>query len=130
MLAMQLQCAMIYVKDLPRMRDFYTKLFGAGPVNREWTDVYAQFETGGARFALHAIPAEIAAQIEISTPPKPRERSPVKLAFHVGDAIAEKQRLESMGVTTILRPWQNLSESCDAVDPEGNIFQISSAGEV
>jgi len=24
------------------------------------------------------------------------------------------------------RPWQNPEESCEGIDPEGNIFQISS----
>jgi len=30
-----------------------------------------------------------------------------------------------MGVTMLQRPWQNPVESCDGVDPEGNVFQIA-----
>ena len=125
--AMRLACAMIYVKDLPRMKEFYQQMLGAQPVNTEWKDSWALFDTGGSRFALHAIPAEVAQNIEISSPPKPRETSPVKLIFAVDDVPAERNRLKAMGIAMLQRPWQNAAEECEGVDPEGNIFQISSA---
>lgn len=117
---------MIYVKDLPRMKDFYQQMLSAEPVNTEWTDSWALFDTGGMRFALHAIPAEIALDIEVSSPPKLRENNPVKLIFAVDNVPAERNRLEAMGVTMLRRPWQNAAQECEGVDPEGNIFQISS----
>jgi catechol 2,3-dioxygenase-like lactoylglutathione lyase family enzyme len=123
---MRLSCAMIYVKHLPAMKEFYSEMLGSKPVNQEWTDSWAEFDTGGARFALHAIPAEIAQGIEISSPPRPRERNPMKLIFRVEDVRAERARLKSLGITMLDRPWQNPAESCEGIDPEGNIFQISS----
>ena len=108
------------------MKDFYEQMLGAQPVNTEWIDSWALFDVGGARFALHAIPAEIARNIEISSPPKARETSPVKLIFAVDDVPAERSRLEAMGITLLQRPWQNAAEECEGIDPEGNIFQISS----
>ncbi len=54
-----------------------------------------------------------------------REKSPVKLVFAVADIPAERARLEAMGVTTLQPSWQEPGESCDCVDPEGNIFQIA-----
>ena len=119
---------MIYVKDLERMKQFYGDLLGAKPTNQDWTGVWATFDTGGARFALHAIPAEIAKHIEIASPPTPRENDPVKLIFEVKDVESERARLESLGITVIRRPWQCPGEACDAVDPEGNIFQICAPG--
>jgi catechol 2,3-dioxygenase-like lactoylglutathione lyase family enzyme len=116
---------MLYVKDLPRMRDFYQQMLGAEPINTEWKDTWALFEAGGVRFALHAIPSGIAESIAISSPPEPRETSPVKLLFAVANVPAERGRLESLGITMLQRPWQD-SDQCDGVDPEGNIFQISS----
>jgi len=124
---MRLKSAMIYVRDLPRMRAFYGQMLGAAPVNTEWTDRYALFEAGGADFALHAIPGESADRAETASPPRPRETSPVKLTFAVDDARVERARLEAMGVTIIQRPWQKPDEACDGVDPEGNIFQIIAA---
>jgi len=123
---MRLACAMLYVKDLPRMRNFYQQMLGAESLHTEWTDTWALFDAGdGVRFALHAIPAGIAESISISSPPEPRESSPVKLIFAVDNVPEERQRLEALGITMLQRPWQG-SDQCDGIDPEGNIFQISS----
>ncbi len=108
------------------MRNFYQQMLRAQPVNTEWMDSWALFDAGGVRFALHAIPTEIAQNIEISSPPEPRESSPVKLIFAVDSVPEERDRLKAVGVTMLHRPWQNTAEECEGVDPEGNIFQISS----
>lgn len=121
---MRFSCAMLYVKDLPRMHDFYSELFGAKPVNTRWTDSWARFDLGGgASFALHAIPSDIAREIQVSD--VPREKSAAKFIFEVDDVAGERLRLESLKVRIMSRPWQEPSESFEAVDPEGNIFQIS-----
>jgi len=126
---MQLRSAILYVKDLERMKRFYGEMLGASPTNQGWTDRWATFETGGACFSLHAIPAEIANRIEIESPPVPREEHSVKLIFETKDVELERARLESLGIQVLRRPWQKPGEACDAVDPEGNIFQIRGPGE-
>jgi predicted enzyme related to lactoylglutathione lyase len=83
-----------------------------------------EFEAGATKFALHAIPSEIADQIEISVPARPREKNPIKLSFEVDDVASERHRLESLGVSIVQRPWG----SYDGIDPEGNIFGIYSVG--
>ena len=125
---MQLRGAIIYVKDLERMTFFYSQMLGASPSNQVWTDAWATFETGGARFSLHAIPADIAKSIVVESPPIPREQQAVKLIFEVKDVESARARLESLGVQLLPRPWQKRGEACDAVDPEGNVFQICSSG--
>ena len=124
---MRLRGAMLYVKDLQGMKQFYADVLGVGPSNQDSPDVWATFDTNGVRFALHAIPAQIAKAIEITSPPAPRETDPVKLIFEVKDVESERMRLEALGITTLRRPWQELGEACDAVDPEGNVFQICCA---
>jgi len=124
---MKLGSAVLYVKDLERMKRFYTEILGTNPTNQAFTDVWATFETGGARFALHAVPAEIAKNIEIKSPPIPRAEDPLKLIFEVDDVESERARLESFGIEVLRRHWQKPGESCDAVDPEGNVFQICSS---
>jgi len=42
----------------------------------------------------------------------------------VDDVASERQRLESLGVSIVQRPWG----SYDGIDPEGNIFEICSVG--
>jgi catechol 2,3-dioxygenase-like lactoylglutathione lyase family enzyme len=117
---MQLSAAMIYVKDLPRMRTFYSDLLAMKPTSDTWTESWTEFDAGGMRFALHAIPEEIASQIEITSPPRVRGQNPVKLIFDVDDLEAERARLESLGVMLLERPWG----AWDGVDPEGNVFGL------
>ena len=78
------------------MKEFYDRVFRAQPVNTESTDTWALFDCVGARFALHAIPAESAREVDISSPPAARESSPVKLVFAVDDISSEAG---SAGVT-------------------------------
>lgn len=125
---MQLRGAMLYVRDLERMKRFYGDLLGIQATNQNWTNVWATFDTGDVRFALHAIPAGIAETIEIASPPVPREQEPVKLIFEVTDVEGERERLESLGVQILRRPWQQPGVAFDAVDPEGNIFELCSSG--
>lgn len=123
--SMRLQSALVFVKDLERMKQFYAGMLGVQPADHN--AAWAAFDTGGARFALHAIPAEIAQHIQIASPPLPREQAPVKLIFEVPDVESARARLESLGAKTLRRPWQQPGEACDAVDPEGNVFQICSS---
>ena len=123
---MQLRGAMLYVKDLEPMKRFYGEVLGMQPT-QESTNVCVTFDDGEIRFMLHAIPASIAEKIEIASPPQPRENHPVKLIFAVSDVEGARQRLESLGVQTLRRPWQKPGEACDALDPEGNIFQLCSS---
>ena len=120
---MRLSRAMIYVKDIDRMIAFYANTMGLKSIEATRMENWVEFEAGGIRFALHAIPPEAADQIEISSPPLPRENNPVKLSFDVDDVDRERRRLESLGVPMIARPWG----SYDGVDPEGNVFGICSA---
>lgn len=124
---MQLRSAMLYVKDLERMKRFYGEMLAAEPADQDSNGVFVAFKTGSIRFALHAIPPDIAKNIEIEFPPTLREENPVKLIFEVKDVESERARLESLGIQTLRRPWQKPGEACDVVDPEGNVFQISSS---
>ena len=105
------------------MRSFYSELFGAKAVNTEWADAWARFDLEGTSFALHAIPADIADQLQVLS--VPRENAPVKFIFQVSDIAEQRRRFESLAIPMTQHAWQDPSESFDAVDPEGNIFQIS-----
>jgi hypothetical protein len=57
-------------------KQFYGDMPGFKPTNQEWTDVWASFDAGDFQIALHAIPADIARHIQISSPPaSTQERS-------------------------------------------------------
>jgi catechol 2,3-dioxygenase-like lactoylglutathione lyase family enzyme len=117
---MRMSSAMVFVKDLERMADFYSHALGLKPIKESRTEAWAEFEAGGIRFALHTIPANIAKHIEIAQPPRAREDNPIKLTFEVDDLAAARTQLQSLGAMIIDRSWG----TCDVIDPEGNVFQI------
>jgi len=106
-----------------RMAAFYEVSLGLKPIQETRMDTWVEFDTGGSCFSLHAIPATIASQIEVPSPPQPRESSPVKLFFEAEDLEMEVSRLTTLGVPVLQRPWGTF----DGIDPEGNIFQITSS---
>ncbi len=116
---MQLASALLYVKDLARLTAFYRELLGAAPVNE--AAGWVEFRAGLATLMLHEIPSAVADQIVITTPPEPREETPLKLIFAVPDLAAERTRLAAAGIDLVERP----GGSCDGMDPEGNIFTIT-----
>ena len=83
-----MRLAMLFVKDLPRMAAFYSEVLGL-PLKSQ-SETWVEFEG----FALHAIPAAIAAEIEILSPPAAREEMPFKPVFEVEDVAAEIERLD------------------------------------
>ena len=121
---MRLNGAILFVKDLAGMTAFYREVLGLDPVEDTQPEDWVEFRDGGAaRFALHAIPAGIAAGIRIESPPRPREQSAAKLTFDVQDVEATLAKLEALGLPLLRRPWGAI----DAVDPEGNVFAVRAA---
>lgn len=116
---MQLASALVYGKDLTQLTAFYRELLGTAPVRE--AAVWVEFRAGSATLVLHTIPSPVADQIVITTPPEPREETPIKLIFAVPDLAAERVRLAAAGINLVERPWG----SCDGMDPEGNIFSIT-----
>ena len=78
----------------------------------------------GARLALHAIPPEMASQIEITDPPEMRSETPIKLIFRTGGLDEVCSRLQSLG-GAVLAPRPPGSR--DAVDPEENVLKLERA---
>jgi catechol 2,3-dioxygenase-like lactoylglutathione lyase family enzyme len=118
---MRLERAMLFVVDLARMEAFYRDVMGLTPFGATRHPDWVEFETqGGAPFALHAIPAHLAAGVEVPSPPVPREQGSCKLTFVTDDLAAERARLERLGVMILDRPWGDW----DVVDPEGNVLGV------
>lgn len=118
---MRLEYAILFVKDIDRLADFYTAL-GLQPRPETRTPTWVEFTAG---LALHAVPAGIASGIEVTDPPAPREETPIKLIFAVDELQAQCEKLEAAGISLTRRPWG----ACDVVDPEGNIFQLCAPPE-
>lgn len=117
---MHLAQALLFVADVPRMQAFYEGVLGLAVVSAE--PGYVQLGTG-AILALHAIPPEYLPVI--ASPPVEREDGVIKLGFHVDDVDAERARLVGLGVTMReTKRWGGIA-FCDGIDPEGNVFQLT-----
>jgi catechol 2,3-dioxygenase-like lactoylglutathione lyase family enzyme len=114
---------MLFVKDFERMTAFYRDILALQPIAATRLDNWIEFEGDGGRFQLHAIPAAVAASIQIDSPPRPREQGGVKLTFAVRDVTSTLEKIGAMGLPLLHRPWGDT----DAVDPEGNVFGLRSA---
>ncbi len=120
---MRLTKVLVFVKDLARMRAFYEGVLGLAVVEEREDNV--RLDAGGALILLHAIPAQHAAGIQISDPPKPRSETPLKLIFEVDDVAATRAKLLDAGAQTRdLVQHDDGHASCDCLDLEGNVFRI------
>ena len=118
---MRLHGAMLFVKDLSRMTAFYRDVLSLKPVEETRLDNWVEFKD--AQFSLHAIPAAIAAEIQIESPPRAREQGGPKLTFEVRNVDATLANIEAAGLPLLRRPWGAI----EAVDPEGNVFALCEA---
>jgi predicted enzyme related to lactoylglutathione lyase len=121
---MKLQLAMVFAKDIARMTAFYQEGLGLTVVPEKSSEGCVVFDAEGALFALHAIPAAIARDIEITDPPQERTDTPIKLVFQTADMEGVCARLVNLGAK--LFPPRS-SGSRDGIDPEGNVFQLKGA---
>lgn len=117
---MRLHGAMIFVKDLAGMTAFYRDVLGLTPNEETRLDDWVEFRDGASHFSLHAIPAPIAAGIQIESPPRAREQSAAKLTFEVQNVEATLTKIEAMGLPVLRRSWGGT----EAVDPEGNVIAL------
>jgi catechol 2,3-dioxygenase-like lactoylglutathione lyase family enzyme len=118
---MNLARTMIFAKDMSRMIAFYRDGLGLRFLEERSNEGWAEFDAGGVLLALHAIPPEIARDLQITTPPKARESTPIKLVFASSDVVEARAHLAAHGAVMFEpRSWG----ACDGLDPEGNVFQI------
>jgi predicted enzyme related to lactoylglutathione lyase len=118
--------AVVYVRDLRRMRDFYEACFGMS-VLESGGDEYCVLASEDWSVSLVAVPATIAATWAITDPPERREETPVKLAFEVANieelrAVITRTggQADPAGSAWDFRGFRHL----DCLDPEGNVVQL------
>lgn len=109
---LELRRVIIITANMAGMTAFYRDVVGLEIVGREegWVD----FAAGGVNLALHAGKSVVG-------------NRPPKLVFHATDVAAARAALVKRGLTTA-GPVKSAGhfDMCDAKDPDGNPFQISS----
>jgi hypothetical protein len=117
--------AVVYAVDVARLTTFYAQVTQL-PVLVVELD-YALLSTSTFELVIHAIPPQIAAQIEITMPPQRREDTPIKLSFRVASLAEARERAAALGgqLDPVGREWEfRGSRLCDGHDPEGNVIQL------
>lgn len=113
----------IYAKDVVRLAAFYEKLLG---MQRLHTTVeLVVLQSPDMQLVLHAMPPQYSSMVTISSPPQRRENTALKFFFTV-PGIAEAGRIAAdLGGEVLPEQWPGRGfRAGNAIDPEGNIFQL------
>jgi predicted enzyme related to lactoylglutathione lyase len=111
----------IYAKDLARLAGFYESLLGMSRVHS--TPDLVVLRSPDIQLIVHAIPPTIAASI--SSPPTKRDNAALKFFFTVPSLADATAKAPSLGGEVLPEQWQGSGfRVSNAVDPEGNIFQV------
>ena len=114
---------LIYAKDFQSLAGFYERVLGMRRLHEDAHVIV--LESAALQLVIHALPAEIAARVKIGTPPQ--RRADVALKFFVTvPAIAEAESAaQALGGQVFDERWQGPGfAACNAMDREGNVFQL------
>lgn len=114
---------LIYAKDFQSLAGFYEQVLGMQRLHED--EHIIVLESAALQLVIHALPAEIAERVKIGTPPQ--RRADVALKFFVTvPAIAEAQgAAQALGGQVFDERWQGPGfAACNAMDKEGNVFQL------
>jgi predicted enzyme related to lactoylglutathione lyase len=117
--------AVLFTIHLKPMAQFYEQV--AGMHVRPAGDDHIVLDKNTFRLVVHQIPEQHARSIVISTPPKVREASAIKLCFAVESIARSRAVAANLGgcVYASDREWQYEGTTvCDGWDPDGNVFQL------
>ncbi|MCR6702928.1 MAG: VOC family protein [Dokdonella sp.] len=113
----------VYAKDPQRLAAFYASLLGLRRVHGDAE--LAVLDGTSIQLIVHAIPPAIAASIRITSPPKRREDTALKFFFTVPSLADARERAAALGGEVLAEVWNGPGfRVCNAVDPEGNVFQV------
>ena len=118
---------MVYAKDAQCLKQFYAAVLQLAdcPEQSEPEHGFFVLQGAGLQVLIHAIPEAYAADIEIQTPPVPREDSALKFFFQVHDLDHARDVAAECGGSVAEQVWEAACyRYCNGVDPEGNIFQL------
>jgi predicted enzyme related to lactoylglutathione lyase len=117
--------AVMYARDLDRLVEFYTA--HGLTVDEAQRGDYAVLTGPHCELSILQIPKHVAAQIEIQSPPQPRETTPIKLVFVVSSIDEVLRVTGALGgrIKDGSKRWHFRGHAVqDAIDPEGNVYQL------
>lgn len=118
---------MIYAKDAQYLVQFYAAVLQLTecPEQSQPEHGLLVLQGAGLQVVIHAIPSAYAVDIEIQSPPVPREDSALKFFFSVRDLSHARDVAVEWGGSIAEQVWEAPGyRYCNGLDPEGNIFQL------
>jgi len=113
----------VYAVDMERVARFYAAVAGMDRLHAREELVVLQ--SPDIQLLVHQIPADIGAEIVIASPPVRRENSALKFFFTVPDLAEASATAARLGGEVFDERWQGPGfVACNAMDPEGNVFQL------
>lgn len=113
----------IYAKDLERLANFYQEILGMSRAHA--APGLVVLRSSDLQITVNAMPAYVAAQVDISSPPAKRDNVAYKFFFTVPSLQQASQTAAALGGEVLPEQWSGPGFIvCNAVDPEGNIFQV------
>lgn len=113
----------VYAKDAERMSKFYESVAGMSRVHT--TDELMVLDSPDIQLLIHILPGQFAEHIEITSPPQKRENTALKFFFTVPSLAEARATARSLGGEVFDENWQGPGfVVCNAMDPEGNVFQV------
>lgn len=114
---------LIYAKNLGTLSRYYQELLDLRVVAAD--NQHRVAENDDIQLVLHAIPAQYADEISISSPPQPREEQAIKPFFTVASLEAAEVRAKQLGGFVFGPAWDGPGFRVrNACDPEGNVIQL------
>jgi predicted enzyme related to lactoylglutathione lyase len=113
----------IYAKEMSRVAGFYESLLGMARAYA--SPELVVLRSPDIQLTVHAIPSAIASSISVSSPPGQRDNAALKFFFTVPSIAEARANAPALGGEVLAQQWQGPGfRVCNAVDPEGNIFQV------
>jgi hypothetical protein len=113
----------VFSADVRRLAAFYEVVLTAKRLQEPSGDI--RLVNDRDEVLVHSIPEKIAPDIEINTPPAPRDSSPIKPVFDVASLEEAMDGVEATGGVVTDRTFSlNGLTRHDVLDPDGNVIQL------
>ena len=113
----------VYAKDAERVAGFYEAVAGMSRLQSS-ADLIV-LGSADIQLLVHAIPDPIARDIEVTSPPMRREDTALKFFLSVPSLDVARADAARLGGEVFDENWRGPGfVVCNAMDPEGNVFQL------
>jgi hypothetical protein len=121
--SLEMSSLVVFSINVRRLAMFYETVLGAEPLDERSGDIRLIHERD--EILIHSIPEKIARDIEITSPPAPRDHSALKPVFDVVSLESALGSVEATGGVVTSRGFSldGLTRR-DVLDPDGNIIQL------